>query len=112
MPSPARRWAGESAMRVILAIVLSALSCFGQTFTQRGFLETRGTFYPREAVNDSAHAVGEALFRYESFYRPSPAFQLAGAVDFRTDTHRQVEREFHFSWWDREIRQPIGDVRR
>ena len=73
-------------MRVILAVILTAAGCFAQSYTQRGFLETRGAFYPREAVNDSAHAVGEALFRYEGFYRPSQAFQIAGAVDFRTDT--------------------------
>src|SRR5690242_4161624 len=99
-------------MRVILAIVLTAVACSAQSYSQRGFLESQGTFYPREAVNDSANAIGSALFRYEGFFRPSQVFQIAGAVDFRTDTHRQVERDFRMSWWDREVERPISDVRR
>jgi hypothetical protein len=83
-----------------------------QTFTQRGFLENRGTFYPQKAPNDAAQSVGESLFRYEVFYKPSPTFEIAGAVDLRIDTHHQTERNFHFSWWDRETRRPIGEVRR
>jgi hypothetical protein len=85
---------------------------FAQTYTQRGFLETRGTLYPLKAVNDRAHTVGEALFRYEGFLKPSAALQIAGGVDFRTDTHHQVERDFRLSWQDREIRRPLAAVRR
>src|SRR5262245_31730014 len=99
-------------MRVIFALLFFAASSFGQTYTQRGFLENRGTFYPQTAPNDSAHAVGESLFRYEGFYTPSAKWQMAGAVDFRTDTHRQVERDFDLSWWDRELQRPLGEVRR
>ena len=83
-----------------------------QTYTQRGFLEMQGTFYPQKTVNDSAQSVGESLFRYEGFYRASSSFQIAGAVDFRTDTHHQVERDFKLSWQDRESRRPLGEVRR
>jgi hypothetical protein len=72
----------------------------------------QGTFYPQKAVNDSAQSVGESLFRYEGFYRASSSFQIAGAVDFRTDTHHQVERDFKLSWQDRESRRPLGEVRR
>jgi len=86
--------------------------CFAQTYTHRGFLENRGTFYPQKAANDRAQAVGESLFRYEGFYAPSPTFEVAGAVDFRTDTHHQVDRDFKLSWQDRGIRRPLGDVRR
>jgi hypothetical protein len=72
----------------------------------------QGTFYPQKAVNDPAQSVGESLFRYEGFYRASSSFQIAGAVDFRTDTHHQVERDFKLSWQDRESRRPLGEVRR
>jgi len=102
-----RRWALAAA--IILSITFSAVA---QTYTHRGFLESRGTVYPRKAVNDSARAVGESLFRYEGFLRPSNTFQVAGMVDLRTDTDRQVERDFKFSWQDREIQRPIGTVRR
>jgi hypothetical protein len=83
-----------------------------QTFTQRGFIENSGTVYPQEAPNDAGRAVGESLFQYEGFYAVSRALQLAGAIDLRTDTHRQVERDLHFSWWDRETRRPAAAVRR
>lgn len=99
-------------MRVLLALLLAAATCSAQTYTQRGFLENRGTFYPQKAPNDSAQAVGESLFRYEGFFTPSKTFQVAGALDFRIDTHHQVERDFHPSWQDREIRRPLGEVRR
>jgi hypothetical protein len=98
--------------RLLLALLITAVSCSAQTFTQRGFLENRGTFYPEEAPNDPARAVGESLLRYESFYNPSGSLQFAGAVDFRTDTHHQVERDFGLSWWDREVPRPSAEVRR
>jgi hypothetical protein len=87
-------------------------TCSAQSYTQRGFLESRGTLYPQKAPNDSAQAVGESLFRYEGFYAPSKTLEVAGAMDFRIDTHRQVERTFHLSWSDRETRRPIGEIRR
>src|SRR5262249_31239440 len=99
-------------MRVIVALLLTAASCFGQTYTQRGFIESRGTFSPQKAVNDPAQGLGESLFRYEGFYRASTTLQFAGALDFRTDTHHQVERDFKLSWQDRESRRPVGEVRR
>src|SRR5215510_5631914 len=99
-------------MRVIVALLLAATTCFAQTYSQRGFIETRGTFYPQKAVNDPAQGLGESLFRYEGFYRPSSTLQIAGAFDFRTDTHHQVERDFKLSWQDRETRRPLGEVRR
>jgi hypothetical protein len=89
-----------------------SVNCVAQTYTQRGFLESRATFYPQEATNDRARAVGDSLFRYEGFYTPSTRFQIAGAVDFRTDTHHQVDRELDLSWWDRDIQRPLAAVRR
>src|SRR5262245_56492919 len=99
-------------MRVLLALLLTTATCLAQTYTQRGFLETRGTVYPQRAINDPARSVGETLFRYEGFYTASRTFQIAGAIDFRTDTHHQVERDFKLSWQDREVLRPLGEVRR
>jgi hypothetical protein len=99
-------------MRLIVLMLLTAAACGAQTYTHRGFLENRGTFYPQTAANDDARAVGESLFRYEGFYTPSSVFQVAGALDFRLDTHRQVERKLKLSWQDREIQRPLGQIRR
>src|SRR2546428_11437712 len=92
--------------------MLATSNCYSQNYTQRGFLETQSTFYPQEAPNDRAHTVGESLFRYEVFFSPSSSVQLAGAFDFRIDTHRQAGRDFQLSWQDREIRRPLGEIRR
>ena len=100
-----------AASRLTFAILLAATTCCAQTYTQRGFLQTESTFYPEEGTNDSAHAVGESLFRYEGFYNPTPSLQLAGALDFHIDTHRQVARDFMLSWQDREKQRPTGEVR-
>jgi len=99
-------------MRIILALLLTAAPCFAQTYTQRGFLETRGTLYPQKAINDRAHTIGELLLRYEGFYTASNKLQFSGALDFRTDTHHQVERDFSLSWQDRGLRRPVAEVRR
>ncbi|HWR54345.1 MAG TPA: hypothetical protein VN428_24775 [Bryobacteraceae bacterium] len=82
-----------------------------QDFTQRGFFEARFTSFPHSAPNDSGHAVGEGLFRYEASYRLSPGWKLNGGMDARSDTHRQVDRTAHLSWWDRERARPAFAVR-
>src|SRR5215467_7679399 len=84
-----------------LCVVYLTRPSFAQSYTQRGFLENRGTFYPQKALNDSGRAIGESLLRYEGFYLPSTQLQVAGSIDFRIDTHHQVDREFHLSWLDR-----------
>ena len=95
-----------------LALFLLAAAALAQDFSQRGFLETTGLFFPQTAPNDSSHAVGELLFRYEAFYTPAPEWRFAASIDFRTDTHLDSERGFGFSWWDRERLRPMFDLRR
>jgi hypothetical protein len=95
-----------------LALVLLATVAAAQDFTQRGFLETTGYFFPQTAPNDSSHAVGEALFRYEAFYKVTPDLRLAGGFDARADTHLETERDWGLSWWDRNRRRPAFAVRR
>jgi len=84
---------------------------FGQTFSQRGFLETDFIGYPQTAPNDSGQAIGEALFRYEAFYKLNSDWQFAGGMDARTDTHAQVDRVWELSWGDREGRRPTFEIR-
>ena len=94
------------------AIILLAVSAAAQSFTQRGYLETGGFFFPQDAANDSSHAVGEALFRYEAFYKATPGLRFAGAFDAALDTHLETSRDGSFSWWDRGARRPLFAVRR
>jgi hypothetical protein len=89
-----------------------ALLLWSQNFSQRGFVESRATLYPEEAVNDSAHAVGEVRLRYEGFYKPRFDFQIAAAFDVRTDTHHQTDRELHFDWKDHGRQRPMVSLRR
>ena len=89
-----------------------ALLLFAQTFTQRGFIESRTTVYPQDAANDSGKVVNEELVRYEGFYKPFARLQIAGGIDLRTDTHRQVQRKSDFSWLDRAQKRPLAAVRR
>jgi hypothetical protein len=95
-----------------LAFILIAFAACAQDFTQRGFIETAGIFYPQSAPNDSGRAIGEALLRYEAFYKFTPALRFNAAFDARTDTHHETERALHLSWWDRERLRPAFDVRR
>jgi hypothetical protein len=101
----------------MIARVAATLWCAGaaaiaQPFSQRGFFEDLTTFYPRTAPNDSAHVVSEVLFRYEASYQPVSWLKLNGALDARTDTHRQVERQWDFTVDDRTVRRPAFALRR
>ncbi|MEO8592267.1 MAG: DUF1302 family protein [Candidatus Solibacter sp.] len=88
-----------------------AAAAHAQNFSQRGFLETTGLFYPQAAPNDSAHAVGSALFRYETFYKLTN-LRFAAGIDARFDTHQQTGRDVDGAWWDRTRRRPPFSVRR
>jgi hypothetical protein len=92
---------------VCLAVVAGA-----QDFTQKGFLETSAFVYPQAAPGDSGHVTGNSLLRYEALYKISPSLRLAGSTDARTDTHNEVERRLHLSWWDRETQRPDLAIRR
>lgn len=95
-----------------LAWALVPVLASAQVFNQRGFFESGTTVYPRTAPNDSGHIVSEALFRYEASWQALPWLKINGAFDARTDTHRQVDREFDFSVDDRSIRRPAFALRR
>ncbi len=92
--------------------LFAAVACFAQDFSQRGFFDTTFTGYPQTAPGDSGRAIGEALLRYEAFYKLSSAIRFSGGVDARSDTHRQVEREFGLSVQDRDRQRPALAVRR
>jgi len=86
--------------------------CFSQDFWQRGYLEFRLFAFPQIVINDSAHFVGEALFRYELEKSLFKGWRLAGATETRIDTHHQVERRFYVNWDDRGLQRPAFSIRR
>jgi len=88
-----------------------AAAAFPQSFAQRGFLETDFIGFPQTTPNDSGQAVGEALFRYEAFYKLDANWQFGAGFDARTDTHHQVDRDWELSWTDRTRRRPSFAVR-
>ncbi|MBZ5579113.1 MAG: hypothetical protein LAP40_21330 [Acidobacteriia bacterium] len=98
-------------MKLTALFFFASLVC-AQDFTQRGFLETGSFFYPQSAPGDSGPAVADELLRYEASYRTNTGFSFSGAFDARADTHREVERQFHVSWWDRETQRPAFAFRR
>ncbi len=91
-----------------------ALLLLTQNFAQRGFVGSGMTIYPQTATSDSSHIVGEVLLRDEAFYKPRRDLQISGGIDLRTDTHLQVERAVHISWFyfeDRELQRPLLTIR-
>jgi hypothetical protein len=92
----------------LFALLALALPAAAQ-FSQRGFLETGVFVYPDTAPNDSSHAVGESLFRYEAFYKLTN-LRFAAGIDARYDTHQQTGPDFSF--FDRTRRRPLFDIRR
>ncbi len=93
-------------------LILLASSCYAQSFTQRGFIDTRLTLYPEIAPNDSGRAISESLLRYEPTLKAAPWVRFYGAFDTRFDTHQQVERSARLDYWDRSIRRPAVSIRR
>ena len=102
-------------MRFLLSVVYgicAAGTLAGQNFSQRGYLETRGLFFPQTAPGDSSRAIGEAILRWDVSYKLNANWKLNGMIDTRTDTHRQVEREARIDWQDRSLQRPALSLRR
>lgn len=89
-----------------------ALALPAQTFQQRGYLDLRTMFFPQTAPNDSSRAIADALFRYEVSAKLTPWFKLNGAIDARSDSHRQTERSLRLDWQDRGFLRPAFSFRR
>jgi hypothetical protein len=102
----------KRAVRSLTLAVLCQATLLAQDFSQRGFLETGGFFFPQTVPNDSGRGVDEALFRYEAFYKPFAGLQLAAGFDARFDSHQDTDRDFRLSFWDRERLRPAFAIRR
>src|SRR5262245_10957182 len=114
---PAPRGAGfilrrASARLGCCAFFLATFTAGAQTFSQHGYLDFNGFFFPQSAANDSSHNVGEATLRYEASIKIGQALTLSGAIDARTDSHHATRREFVFSYWGRGRQRPAFAARR
>jgi len=96
----------------VLAIALASSSAGAQTISQRGFVEGRGFFFPQDTPNDTVNLVGDGLAREEVFLQPSSWFQFAAGMDFRANSHDQVDESWKVDWKDRGILRPAISVRR
>ena len=83
-----------------------------QNFSQRGYVETRALAYPQTAPGDSGRMVGDVLVRWEGSYTPSSWLTVSSSLDARTDTHRQVARDWTFDTNGRNIQRPALSMRR
>ena len=83
-----------------------------QVFSQRGFVDGRGQWFFEEDPNDQPQYVGDFLVRQEVFVKPSTWLRLFGGVDFRANSHDQVEDEWRLDFEDRSILRPRLAVRR
>ncbi|MBI4904215.1 MAG: hypothetical protein HY820_11300 [Acidobacteria bacterium] len=99
-------------MRLACLLLLSPALLAAQNFTQRGYIETRGLFFPQTAQGDSGRAIGETVLRWNAALKLGDRWKLAGELDARTDTHRQDERELRLDWQDRSAQRPAISLRR
>lgn len=95
------------------AVLLALAATLGAAeFQQRGYVDLRTSLFPQTAANDSGRVIADALLRYEASAKLTPWLKLNGAVDARTDTHRQTERSARFDWQDRGFLRPTVSFRR
>jgi hypothetical protein len=78
----------------------------------RGFVEGTGLAFPQDTPLDGTNLVGDLLIRDEGFVKPLPWLQVAGGLDFRANTHDQVDDSWRVDFRDRGQLRPRLSVRR
>ena len=101
-----------SSVVVLLAIAVHPDPAAAQTITQRGFVEGRALFFPQDAPNDPTRAVADLLAREEAFLKPAAWIQFAAGIEFRANSHDQVEPSWRLDFGDRTLARPRLSVRR
>jgi hypothetical protein len=99
-------------MRRAAFFLLAAALGGAQSFEQRGFVENDALFFPQSAPNDSGHVVDDVLLRWEASYQAASWLKFAAGLDARADSHRQVDRSWHFDVDDRSTQRPDFSLRR
>ena len=98
-------------IKISLVVLICVGPIWAQTFQSGGFFEDRTLLYPQSAPNDSGYLVNDALFRWEGSYKAGSWLTFSSALDLRTDSHRQVEREWRFDVDDRSTQRPAFSLR-
>jgi hypothetical protein len=93
-------------------LMLAPAAAGAQTLSIRGFGEGEVFVFPQEALADPTRVIGHVLARAEVFYKPAPVIQFAGGLDFRANSHEQVESGWQLDYWDRGAQRPGLSVRR
>jgi hypothetical protein len=105
-----RRYGVGKALRAIV-LALFCLSAAAQNFTQRGFIESDLSLYPKPRPTTAATPSTTIFFAMK---RPTSRWawlRLAGAFDARFDTHEQTDRSPDLDWQDRTLRRPALALR-
>lgn len=100
---------------LITAALLSVClgrSAAAQTVTQRGFIEGSDTVFWHLVPNDQERQVVDVLYREEVFVKPTRWLQFAAGLDFRANTHDQVDTRWRLDFADRTVQRPAAAVRR
>lgn len=100
-----------AAIALMVAIAAPAQSR-AQTVSSRGFVEGVGYAFPQLTFNDDAHVVGDLLAREELFIKAADWLRFTAGLDFRANSHDQVETEWRLDLQDRGVLRPKLSVRR
>src|SRR5262252_2191340 len=100
-----------SIVSAVLSVCLAPAAA-AQIVSQRGFVEGSDTVFAHLVPNDQARQVVDALWREEIFVKPKPWLQFAGGLDFRANTHSQIDTRWRLDLDDRTILRPAAAMRR
>jgi hypothetical protein len=106
-------WRSLGLLPLSLLLLLDCASAAdAQVVSQRGFVDGQGTAFFEEAPNDPTQAIADLLVREEVFVKPAAWIQFAAGLDFRANSHDQVEDDWSLDYWDRTVRRPRLSMRR
>jgi hypothetical protein len=83
-----------------------------QVVSQRGFVDGQGTVFFADAPGDPTQAIGDLLAREEVFVKPAAWIQFAAGIDFRGNSHAQVDEDWSVDYRDRTLLRPRVSMRR
>jgi hypothetical protein len=90
----------------------SASAADAQIVSHRGFVDGQGTAFFEDAPNDPTQAIGDLLAREELFVKPAAWVQFGAGLDFRANSHDQVQDDWSIDYWDRTVLRPRLSIRR
>jgi len=95
----------------LLVLLSQTGAAIAQTVSHRGFVEGVGYAFPQTTINDREHLVGDVLAREEVFVRPAEWMRLTAGLEWRANSHNQVEDSWSLQFWDRSVQRPRLSVR-